>query len=145
MYEINELKNLYDRLKENYPKYRIDFYSENFTLALLHGRVEVSRKGCRLFVNEKLYDELPSEEVDDIDDLYEMIEKFLLQMQYLGMESGNETYITANNKAVQWGTRALLSACVLSIACLGALLLTKNLLYLIPFFFVRQRDICIFA
>ena len=89
----------------------------------------MNQKGCRIFVNEKLDDELSSEEVDDADDLYELIEMFLLQIQHLGMESGNETYITANNKAVQWGTRALLSACVLSVACLGALLLTKNLFY----------------
>jgi hypothetical protein len=134
MYEIHEIKYLYDRLKENYPRYQLDFYGEKFTLTLLYGRVEVNREGCRLFANEKLYDELPGEEVDDIDDLYELIEAFLLQMKHYGMEHGNETYITANNQAVRWGTRALLSGGVLSVVCLGALLLTKNLLYLIPFF-----------
>ncbi len=93
MYDIDELKKLYDRLKAQYPKYRMKFYGENFTLTLLYAKVEVNRTGCRIFVNEKLYDELPSEEVDDIDDLYELIEAFLLQIQHLGMTSGNETYI----------------------------------------------------
>ena len=134
MYEIHEIKYLYDRLKGNYPRYQLDFYGEKFTLTLLYGRVEVNREGCRLFANEKLYDELPGEEVDDIDDLYELIEAFLLQMKHYGMEHGNETYITANNQAVRWGTRALLSGGVLSMVCMGALLLTKALLWLIPFF-----------
>lgn len=103
MYDINEIKYLYDRLKAQYPRYAADFSGECLTLTLLHGRVEVNRKGCLLFVNEKLYDELSSEEVDDADDLYELIEMFLIQMQRLGMESGNETYIAARDKAIQKG------------------------------------------
>ena len=134
MYEMNELKKLYDRLNAQYPKYRMKFYGESFTLALLYAKVEVNRNGSRLFVNEKLYDELSSEEVDDIDDLYELIEAFLLQVQHIGMTSGNETYITANHQAVRMGTRALLSSAVLSVGCLIVFLLTKELLYMVLFF-----------
>ncbi len=153
MYDMDELKKLYDRLKAQYPKYRMKFYGENFTLTLLYAKVEVDRTGCRIFVNEKLYDQLPSEEVDDIDDLYELIEAFLLQMQHSGMTSGNETYITANNQAVRWGTRALLSSSVLSVGCLIIFLLTKDLLYLVLVFLcpvggylylrlIRQKAFC---
>ena len=134
MYDINEIKYLYDRLKAQYPRYGIDFLGERLTLTLLHGRVEVNPKGCRIFVNEKLYDELSCEEVDDADDLYELIEMFLIQMQRFGMESGNETYIAARDKAIQKGTRILMSASILSFGCLIALLLTKNLICLVPFF-----------
>ena len=134
MYEMNELKKLYDRLNAQYPKYRMKFYGESFTLTLLYAKVEVNRNGSRLFVNEKLYDELSSEEVDDIDDLYELIEAFLLQVQHIGMTSGNETYITANHQAVRMGTRALLSSAVLSVGCLIVFLLTKELLYMVLFF-----------
>ncbi|MFR3766330.1 MAG: hypothetical protein ACLTWG_00840 [Blautia sp.] len=129
MYDMDELKKLYDRLKVQYPK-----YGENFTLTLLYAKVEVNRTGCRIFVNEKLYDQLSSEEIDDIDDLYELIEAFLLQIQHIGMTSGNETYITANNQAVHMGTRALLSSAVLSMGCFIIFLLTKDLLYLILVF-----------
>ncbi len=73
---------------------------------------------------------MPSEEIDDTDDLYELIEAFLLQMKHYGMEHGNETYITANRQAARWGTRALLSSGVLSVGCLLVLLLTENLVYL---------------
>ena len=134
MYDMIELENLYNRLKTQYPKYRMKFYGENFTLALLYAKVEVNRTGCRIFVNEKLYDQLSSEEIDDIDDLYELIEAFLLQIQHIGMTSGNETYITANNQAVHMGTRALLSSAVLSVGCFIIFLLTKELLYLILVF-----------
>ncbi len=89
MYEINEIKHLYERLEAQYPKYRMRFYGEKFVLTLLYAKVEVNREGCRIFVNEKLYDELPSEEIDDTDDLYELIEAFLLQMKHYGMEHGN--------------------------------------------------------
>ena len=64
MYDMIELENLYNRLKTQYPKYRMKFYGENFTLALLYAKVEVNRTGCRIFVNEKLYDQLSSEEID---------------------------------------------------------------------------------
>ena len=134
MYDMDELKKLYDRLKAQYPKYRMKFYGENFTLTLLYAKVEVNRTGCRIFVNEKLYDHLSSEEIDDIDDLYELIEAFLLQIQHIGMTSGNETYITANNQAVHMGTRALLSSAVLSVGCFIVFLLTKDLIYLVLFF-----------
>ena len=134
MYDMDELKKLYDRLKAQYPKYRMKFYGENFTLTLLYAKVEVNRTGCRIFVNENLYDQLSSEEIDDIDDLYELIEAFLLQIQHIGMTSGNETYIIANNQAVHMGTRALLSSAVLSMGCFIIFLLTKDLLYLILVF-----------
>ena len=134
MYDMDELKKLYDRLKAQYPKYRMKFYGENFTLTLLYAKVEVNRTECRIFVNENLYDQLSSEEIDDIDDLYELIEAFLLQIQHIGMTSGNETYITANNQAVHMGTRALLSSAVLSMGCFIIFLLTKDLLYLILVF-----------
>lgn len=144
MYDMIELENLYNRLKTQYPKYRMKFYGENFTLTLLYAKVEVNRTGCRIFVNEKLYDQLSSEEIDDIDDLYELIEAFLLQIQHIGMTSGNETYITANNQAVRMGTRALLSSAVLSMGCLIIFLLTKELLYLLLGFYVRLEDIYLF-
>ena len=134
MYDMDELKKLYDRLKAQYPKYRMKFYGENFTLTLLYAKVEVNRTGCRIFVNENLYDQLSSEEIDDIDDLYELIEAFLLQIQHIGMTSGNETYIIANNQAVHMGTRALLSSAVLSMGCFIIFLLTEDLLYLILVF-----------
>lgn len=134
MYDINEIRELYERLKTQYPQYESDFSGERLTLTTLYGRVEVNREGCRLFVNENLYDELPSEEIDKMNDLYELIELFLLQMRQAGMQGGNETYMTANNMAVRWGTRALLSACVLSVGCSAALLLTKNLLWLVLLF-----------
>lgn len=134
MYDINEIRELYERLKTQYPQYESDFSGERLTLTTLYGRVEVNREGCRLFVNEKLYDELPSAEIDKMDDLYELIELFLFQMRQAGMQGGNETYMTANNMAVRWGTRALLSACALSVGCSAALLLTKNLLWLVLLF-----------
>lgn len=134
MYDINEIRKLYERLKTQYPQYESDFSGERLTLTTLYGRVEVNREGCRLFVNENLYDELPSAEIDKMDDLYELIELFLLQMRQAGIQGGNETYMTANNMAVRWGTRALLSACALSVGCSAALLLTKNLLWLVLLF-----------
>ena len=45
MYDMDELKKLYDRLKAQYPKYRMKFYGENFTLTLLYAKVEVNRTG----------------------------------------------------------------------------------------------------
>lgn len=134
MYDMIELENIYNRLKTQYPKYRMKFYGDSFSLTLPYVKVEVNRGGTRLFVNEKLYDEWSSEEIDDIDDLYELIEAFLLQIQHIGMTSGNETYITANNQAVRMGIRALLSSAVLSMGCLIIFLLTKELLYLLLVF-----------
>lgn len=134
MYDVNDIKELYDRLKEQYHRYKMDFSGDCLTLTLLHGKVEVNREGAKLYVNGKLYDEFTSDEVDDSDDLYELIELFLLQLQQLGMESGNETYITAKTKAARLGTRFMLLVSLTVSACLLALLSTHSLWWMLPVF-----------
>lgn len=132
MYDFSTLKSIYDRIKAQYPQYEMCISENLLTITPLHGKVEITPKGAKLYANEKLYDQFSCDEVTDSDDLYELIELFLMQLREIGMESGNQTYIAANKKAVRWGTRALLAALVIHIGSLLALLLTKNLLYLLP-------------
>ena len=91
MYQKSDLKNLYDRLKRQYPRYGLDFSEDRLTMTRLHSRVEVDREGAKLYVNGALYDQFTSGDIDDPDDLYELIEAFLLDLQHDGMRRGNAT------------------------------------------------------
>ncbi len=134
MYNTNEIKKLYDRLKEQYPQYEMDFSDNCLTITLLHGKVELNREKAKLYVNRKLYDEFTSEEVRDSDDIYELIELFILQLQQIGMDSGNETYIGAKKKAAQLGTRFMFLVSLIVSACILAMILTNSLWWVIPIF-----------
>ncbi|MFR1707197.1 hypothetical protein [Eubacterium callanderi] len=99
MYQRSDLKNLYDRLKAQYPQYGLDFSGDRLTMTRLHSKVEVDREGVKLYVNGELYDQFTSGDVDDPDDLYELLEAFLLDLQHAGMKQGNETYLAASKQA----------------------------------------------
>ena len=103
MYQENELKKLYERLKAQYPQYQLEFSGDSLTLNRLYCKVEVNQSGVKIYVNGNLYDQFTSEYVDDLDDLYELIEAFLLNLQHAGMKQGNETYIAATKQAAQDG------------------------------------------
>lgn len=45
MYQRSDLKNLYDRLKAQYPQYGLDFSGDRLTMTRLHSKVEVDRGG----------------------------------------------------------------------------------------------------
>lgn len=105
MYQENELQKLYERLKAQYPQYQLDFSGDSLTLNRLYCKVEVRQSGAKLYVNGNLYDQFTSEYVDDPDDLYELIEAFLLDLQHAGMKQGNETYIAATKQAAKMGSR----------------------------------------
>ena len=92
MYRETELRALYDRLKAQYPQYQLDFSGDCLTIARLRSRAVINCEGAKLYTGETLYDQFTSEEVNNPDDLYELIELFLLELQRSGMESGNETY-----------------------------------------------------
>lgn len=132
MYDAKKLKQIYKRLKEQYPRYKVDFLGERLTLTLLHGKVEVDRTGAKLYANGTLCDQFTSEDVEDLDDLYELIEAFLLDFQKLGMESGNETYITAKAKAARQGLRLMLLVASIAAACMFVWILTHNLWWMLP-------------
>lgn len=108
MYQENELQKLYERLKAQYPQYQLDFSGDSLTLNRLYCKVEVRQSGAKLYVNGNLYDQFTSEYVDDPDDLYELIEAFLLDLQHAGMKQGNETYIAATKQAAKMGSRFLI-------------------------------------
>lgn len=74
MYQENELKKLYERLKAQYPQYQLEFSGDSLTLNRLYCKVEVNQSGVKIYVNGNLYDQFTSEYVDDLDDLYELIE-----------------------------------------------------------------------
>lgn len=101
MYQENELKKLYERLKAQYPQYQLEFSGDSLTLNRLYCKVEVNQSGVKIYVNGNLYDQFTSEYVDDLDDLYELIEVFLLDLQHAGMKQGNETYIAATKQAAK--------------------------------------------
>ena len=105
MYQENELKKLYERLKAQYPQYQLEFSGDSLTLNRLYCKVEVNQSGVKIYVNGNLYDQFTSEYVDDLDDLYELIEVFLLDLQHAGMKQGNETYIAATKQAAKIGSR----------------------------------------
>ena len=65
MYQRSDLKNLYDRLKAQYPQYGLDFSGDRLTMTRLHSKVEVDREGVKLYVNGELYDQFTSGDVDD--------------------------------------------------------------------------------
>ena len=119
MYQENELKKLYERLKAQYPQYQLEFSGDSLTLNRLYCKVEVNQSGVKIYVNGNLYDQFTSEYVDDLDDLYELIEAFLLDLQHAGMKQGNETYIAATKQAAKIGSRFL----ILTALCVTALMI----------------------
>lgn len=108
MYQENELRKLYERLKAQYPQYQLEFSGNSLTLNRLYGKVEVNQSGAKLYVNGKLYDQFTSEDANGTDDLYELIEAFLLDLQHAGMKQGNDTYIAASQQAAKIGSRFLI-------------------------------------
>lgn len=132
MYRETELRNLYDRLNAQYPQYELSFSGDHLTISRLHSKAEVSQKGAELYANGKLYDQFTSDEVEDPDDLYELIELFFLDIQHFGMTQGNKTYIAAQKKASKLGTRFLILAGALFTACLLPLMAARNLWLMLP-------------
>ena len=65
MYQENELKKLYERLKAQYPQYQLELSGGRLTLNRLYCKVEVNRSGVKLYVNGNLYDQFTSEDVDN--------------------------------------------------------------------------------
>ena len=119
MYQENELKKLYERLKAQYPQYQLEFSGDSLILKRLYCKVEVNQSSVKIYVNGNLYDQFTSEYVDDLDDLYELIEAFLLDLQHAGMKQGNETYIFATKQAAKMGSRFL----ILTALCVTALMI----------------------
>lgn len=134
MYHENELRKLYERIKAQYPQYELEFAGDRLTVTRLYGQAEVNQEGATLYVNGALYDQFTSEEADNLDDLYELLELFFLELQNLGMRCGNETYIAAQKKASQRGTRFMLLVSVLVTVCMIALLVTRHWQWMIPVF-----------
>lgn len=134
MYAVNEIKELYDRLKAQYPRYEMTFSGDALTITLLYGKAEVNCEGAKLYANGKLYDQFTSDEVDNPDDLYELIEAFFIQFQQLGMECGNETYIAAKTKAARLGTRFMFLMSLIVTACIFAVYLTHSLWWMLAVF-----------
>ena len=132
MYRETELRSLYDRLNAQYPQYELSFSGEHLTISRLHSKAEVSQKGAELYANGKLYDQFTSDEVEDPDDLYELIELFFLDIQHFGMTQGNKTYIAAQKKVSKLGTRFLILAGALFTACLLPLMAARNLWLMLP-------------
>ena len=137
MYQEKELKQLYERLKAQYPQYEPAFSGDCLTLTRLHSKIEITRVGVKLYVNGELYDQFTSEYVDDPDDLYELMEAFLLDLQHAGMKQGNETYIAAAKQAARTGSRFLILSAVCLTAVMIGLIATNSpwlfpLLLLIP-------------
>ncbi len=136
MYQENELKKLYERLKAQYPQYHLEFLGDSLILKQLHSKVEVNRDGAKLYVNGNLYDQFSSEDVDDSDDLYELIEAFLLDIQQAGMKQGNETYIAATKQAAKMGSRFLIgTAMCFTIVMIGLITANSPWLLLLVFLF----------
>lgn len=126
MYQENELKNVYERLKSQYPRYQLAFSGDTLTLNRLYCKIEVNRSGAKLYVNGNLYDQFTSEDVDDSDDLYELIEAFLLDIQHAGMKQGNETYIAATKQAAKMGSLFLILTTLCVTAIMIGLIATNN-------------------
>ena len=134
MYQENALKKLYERLKAQYPQYQLEFSGDGLILKRLYCKVEVNRFGAKLYVNGNLYDQFTSEDVDDSDDLYELIEAFLLDIQHAGMEQGNETYITSTKQAAKIGSHFLVgTALCLTILMIGLITANSPWLFLLIF------------
>lgn len=126
MYQENELKKLYERLKAQYPQYQLEFSGDSLTLNRLYCKVEVNQSGVKIYINGNLYDQFTSEYVDDLDDLYELIEAFLLDLQHAGMKQGNETYIAATKQAAKMGSRFLILTALCVTALMIGLIVTNN-------------------
>lgn len=126
MYQENELKKLYERLKMQYPQYQLEFSGDSLFLKRLYCKVEVNQSGVKIYVNGNLYDQFTSEYVDDLDDLYELIEAFLLDLQHAGMKQGNETYIAATKQAAKMGSRFLILTALCVTALMIGLIVTNN-------------------
>ena len=126
MYQENELKKLYERLKAQYPQYQLEFTGDSLILKRLYCKVEVNQSGVKIYVNGNLYDQFTSEYVDDLDDLYELIEAFLLDLQHAGMKQGNETYIAATKQAAKMGSRFLILTALCVTALMIGLIVTNN-------------------
>lgn len=134
MYQENELKKLYERLKAQYPQYQLELSGDSLTLNRLYCKIEVNRSGVKLYVNEKLYDQFTSEDVNDTDDLYELIEAFLLDIQHAGMKQGNETYIFATRQAAKMGSRFLMGMAIcFTILMIGLITANSPWLFLLIF------------
>ena len=134
MYQENEMKQLYERLKAQYPRCSITFSGDSLILNRVHGKVEINRDGVRLYADGKLYDQISSEDVSDSDDLYELIELFLLEMQYAGMKEGNETYIAAAKQAAKMGSRFLIGIAIcFTIVMIGLIITNSPWLFLLVF------------
>lgn len=134
MYQENELKKLYERLKTQYPQYQLELSGDSLILKRLYCKVEVNRSGVKLYVNGNLYDQFTSEYVDDSDDLYELIEAFLLDLQHAGMKQGNETYIAATKQATKMGSHFLIgTALCLTILMIGLITTNSPWLFLLIF------------
>ena len=127
MYDKDTMQELYSRLKAQYPRYEVECLDDCLILTRLYGKVEVYGEGVKLYVNGTLYDQFSSEEVDDSDDLYEMIELFLLDLQHAGMQEGNDTYCTARKKAARLGSNFLILMSIIFTTGMIALIVSKNL------------------
>lgn len=126
MYDKDTMQELYSRLKAQYPRYEVECLDDCLILTRLYGKVEVYGEGVKLYVNGTLYDQFSSEEVDDSDDLYEMIELFLLDLQHAGMQEGNETYCTARKKAARLGSNFLILMSIIFTTGMIALIVSKK-------------------
>lgn len=134
MYQENELKKLYERLKAQYPQYQLEFSGDSLTLNRLYCKIEVNQSGVKIYVNGNLYDQFTSEYVDDLDDLYELIEAFLLDLQHAGMKQGNETYIFATKQAAKMGSRFLIGiAMCFTLLMIGLITANSPWLFLLIF------------
>lgn len=134
MYQENELKKLYERLKAQYPQYQLEFSGDSLILKRPYCKVEVNQSGVKIYVNGNLYDQFTSEYVDDLDDLYELIEAFLLDLQHAGMKQGNETYIFATKQAAKIGSRFLIGiAMCFTILMIGLITANSPWLFLLIF------------
>lgn len=143
MYQENELKKLYERLKAQYPQYQLEFSGDSLTLNRLYCKIEVNCSGAKLYVNGNLYDQFTSEDVDDSDDLYELIEAFLLDLQHAGMKQGNETYITATKQAAKMGSRFLIGTAMCFTILMIGLITANSPWLLLPVFFLPMLSLFI--
>lgn len=143
MYQENELKKLYERLKAQYPQYQLEFSGDSLTLNRLYCKIEVNCSGAKLYVNGNLYDQFTSEDVDDSDDLYELIEAFLLDLQHAGMNQGNETYITATKQAAKMGSRFLIGTAMCFTILMIGLITANSPWLLLPVFFLPMLSLFI--
>ena len=107
MYQENELKKLYERLKAQYPQYQLEFSGDSLILKRPYCKVEVNQSGVKIYVNGNLYDQFTSEYVDDLDDLYELIEAFLLDLQHAGMKQGNKAGRQDGKPLSDWNSDVL--------------------------------------